>query len=116
MSKTKRLSHVEEIELTRKQFQKLESGTRAYRRCLDTIVTHNLGLVNKIVNKFPLKNATCTFDDLFQEGVAGLIHGVRKFEPAKGYRLSTYVTTGSCVCASLLPEPRSHCSCARPYV
>ena len=90
MSKTKRLSHVEEIELTRK-LQKLESGTRAYRRCLDTIVTHNLGLVNKIVNKFPLKNATCTFDDLFQEGVAGLIHGVRKFEPSKGYRLSTYV-------------------------
>ena len=90
MSKTKRLSHVEEIELTRK-LQKLEFGTRAYQRCLDTIVTHNLGLVNKIVNKFPLKNATCTFDDLFQEGVAGLIHGVRKFEPSKGYRLSTYV-------------------------
>lgn len=90
MTKTKRLTHVQEIELTR-QLQQLESGTRAYRRCLDTIVTHNLGLVNKIANKFPLKNATCTFDDLFQEGVAGLIHGVRKFEPAKGYRLSTYV-------------------------
>lgn len=90
MTKTKRLSHVEEIELTR-QLQQLESGTRAYRRCLDTIVTHNLGLVNKIVSKFPLKNATCSFDDLFQEGVAGLIHGVRKFEPSKGYRLSTYV-------------------------
>ena len=90
MSKTKRLSHVEEIELTRK-LGTLEAGTRAYQRCLDTIVTHNLGLVNKIVNKFPLKNATCTFDDLFQEGVAGLIHGIRKFEPSKGYRLSTYV-------------------------
>ena len=114
MSKTKRLSHVEEIELTRK-LGTLEAGTRAYQRCLDTIVTHNLGLVNKIVNKFPLKNATCTFDDLFQEGVAGLIHGIRKFEPAKGYRLTPMSTTGSRVCASL-PEPRSHCSCARPYV
>jgi RNA polymerase sigma factor (sigma-70 family) len=90
MSKTKRLSHVEEIELTRK-LNSLEVGSRQYRRCLDTIVTHNLGLVNKIVSKFPLKNATCNFDDLFQEGVAGLIHGIRKFDPSKGYRLSTYV-------------------------
>lgn len=90
MTKTKRLSHVEEIELTR-QLSTLEEGTRAYQRCLDNIVTHNLGLVNKIVNKFPMKTATCTFDDLFQEGVAGLIHGIRKFEPSRGYRLSTYV-------------------------
>ena len=90
MTKTKRLSHVEEIELTRK-LSELEPGTRAYQRVLDNIVTHNLGLVNKIVNKFPMKNATCTFDDLFQEGVAGLIHGIRKFEPSRGYRLSTYV-------------------------
>ena len=55
------------------------------------MVTHNLGLVSKIVNKFPLKNANCSFDDLFQEGVAGLIHGLRKFDPTKGCRLSTYV-------------------------
>ena len=90
MSKTQRLSHVEEIELTR-SLSTLDTDSRAYKRTLDKLVTHNLGLVNKIVNKFPLKNATCTFDDLFQEGVAGLIHGIRKFEPARGYRLSTYV-------------------------
>ena len=90
MTKTKRLSHVEEIELTRR-LGVLEPGTRTYQRILDKIVTHNLGLVNKIVNKFPMKTATCSYDDLFQEGVAGLIHGVRKFEPSRGYRLSTYV-------------------------
>ena len=90
MTKTQRLTHSEEIELTR-VLQNTDPSERSYRRSLDKIVTHNLGLVNKIVNKFPLKNATCTFDDLFQEGVAGLIHGVRKFDPSRGYRLSTYV-------------------------
>lgn len=90
MSQTKRLSHTEEIELTRLMNEHgLE--TRKGRRALDKLVTHNLGLVSKIVNKFPLKNANCSFDDLFQEGVAGLIHGLRKFDPTKGCRLSTYV-------------------------
>ena len=90
MSKTLRLSHAEEIELAR-VLRDNEEGSRRYRRALDKLVTHNLGLVNKIVNKFPLRNASCTFEDLFQEGVAGLIHGIRKFDPARGYRLSTYV-------------------------
>ena len=90
MAKTQRLTHTEEIELSR-QLQQHEVGSRRYRRALDKLVTHNLGLVNKIVSRFPLKNANCSFDDLFQEGVAGLIHGIRKFEPERGYRLSTYV-------------------------
>lgn len=58
---------------------------------LNKLITHNQGLVHKIVNKFPIKNATCTYDDLFQEGQLGLIHGIRKFDPTRGYRLSTYV-------------------------
>ena len=90
MAETKRLTHAEEIELTR-LFHEHGPETRTGRRALDKLVTHNLGLVNKIVNKFPLKNANCSFDDLFQEGVAGLIHGLRKFDPTKGCRLSTYV-------------------------
>ena len=90
MAETKRLTHAEEIELTR-LFHEHGPETRIGRRTLDKLVTHNLGLVSKIVNKFPLKNANCSFDDLFQEGVAGLIHGLRKFDPTKGCRLSTYV-------------------------
>ena len=54
------------------------------------IVLANLGLVHKIVNKFPIKNQCVSYDDLFQEGVAGLIHGIQKFDTTKGYRLSTY--------------------------
>ena len=90
MSETKRLSHTEEIELTR-VLNVDGVDTHSGRRALDKLVTHNLGLVNKIVNKFPLKNANCSYDDLFQEGVAGLIHGIRKFEPTKGFHMSTYV-------------------------
>jgi len=90
MAETKRLTHTEEIELTR-LLNEHGPETRTGRRALDKLVTHNLGLVSKIVSKFPLKNANCSFDDLFQEGVAGLIHGIRKFDPLKGCRLSTYV-------------------------
>ena len=79
-----RITHVEEIELVR-QFQ--ETGDK---KSLDKIVLGNLGLVHKIVGRFPVKNASCSYDDLFQEGVAGLIHGIRKFDTKRGYRLSTY--------------------------
>lgn len=85
-----RLTHTEEIELSR-ELKKYDRETRRHQRALEKLVTHNLGLVKKIANKFPMKNATCTFDDLFQEGVAGLIHGVYKFDPEFGCRLSTYV-------------------------
>ncbi len=60
------------------------------KRALDTLVLRNTGLVHKVCHKFPLKNAVCTYDDLFQEGIAGLIHGIQKFDPSRGYRLSTY--------------------------
>ena len=38
-----------------------------------------------------MKNATCTYDDLYQEGLLGLTHGIRKFDVTRGVRLSTYV-------------------------
>lgn len=82
--KTERLSHVEELELV-----KLAQANKAY--AVDKLIRHNTGLVHKIVNKFPMKNATCTYDDLYQEGVLGLVHGIRKFDTTRGYRLSTYV-------------------------
>ena len=84
MSKTDRLTHVEEIELIR------EYRNTGDKKVLDRIVLANTGLVHKLVNKFPLKNASVAYDDLFQEGIAGLIHGIRKFDTTKGYRLSTY--------------------------
>ena len=79
-----RITHIEEIELIR-DFQ--ETGSQ---RTLDKLVLSNLGLVHKLVHKFPLKSATCSYEDLYQEGVAGLIHGIKKFDPVHGCRLSTY--------------------------
>ena len=84
IKKTDRLSHVEEIELIR-EYNKARS-----KRVLDKIVLANTGLVHKLVRSFPIKNASVGYEDLFQEGIAGLIHGISKFDETKGYRLSTY--------------------------
>ena len=65
-------------------------GEQAAEFALNKLVTHNLGLVHKICHRFPIKNASCTYDDLFQEGVAGLIHAIGKYDIKRGYRLSTY--------------------------
>ena len=87
-TKTERLTHVEEIELIR--LSRSDSQTvRDY--ATNRLITHNVGLVHKLVNKFPIKNSTCSYDDLYQEGIMGLMHGIRKFDETRGYRLSTYV-------------------------
>jgi len=78
-----------EIELIR--YLKLSApGSKSYKRVLDELVLANQGLIHKLVQKFPIKNSNCSYDDLFQEGVAGLIHAISKFESERGYRLSTY--------------------------
>ncbi len=82
-----RLTHVEEIELMRAYNS---DNDRVSKRALDRLVLSNTGLVHKLCNKFPIKNASCTYDDLYQEGIAGLIHAIGKFDVTKGYRLSTY--------------------------
>lgn len=80
--KTEQLTAEQEITLIRQLPSK---------RALDKLVLANLGLCHKVVHKFPLKNAACTYDDLFQEAVSGLIHGINMFDEKRGYRLSTYV-------------------------
>ena len=81
-----RLSHLEELELI-KSVQSKESCDYE----LNKLIKFNTGLVHKIVSRFPMKNATCTYDDLYQEGILGLVHGIRKFDVTRGVRLSTYV-------------------------
>lgn len=82
--KTERLSHVEELELIRR----VQSDNSDH--AINKLLRHNTGLVHKIVNRFPMKNCTCTYDDLYQEGLLGLMHGIRKFDVTRGVRLSTY--------------------------
>ena len=81
---TKRLTHVEELELV-KDYQLTGSKVS-----LKKLVEGNVGLVHKIVNKFPMRSSTCSYHDLYQEGMLGLIHGIEKFQPERGCRLSTY--------------------------
>ena len=78
------LTPEQEITLVRKVQN--EKSDYAMRK----LVEANQGLVHKIVNKFPIKNASCTYDDLYQEGMMGLIYGISKFDSQRGYRLSTY--------------------------
>ncbi len=89
MSKTELMTPSREIELIRMLNLSAE-GSRSYKRLLDELVLANVGLIHKVVHRFPIKNSNCSYDDLYQEGIAGLIHGIQKFDCTRGYRLSTY--------------------------
>ena len=78
-----RLTQVEERHL-------IERAQDGDQRAMNRLVRFNTGLVHKIVNKFPMKNANCSYDDLYQEGVIGFMHAVRKFDLSRNLRLSTY--------------------------
>ena len=82
MSKSDLMSAEREIELIRQLPNK---------KALDELVLSNLGLVHKIVHKFPIKNASCGYEDLYHAGIEGLVYGIHKFDVTRGYRLSTYV-------------------------
>jgi len=55
----------------------------------DEIVMHNLRLVSSVVMSYKGTNILSQ-DDLFQQGILGLLRAIEKFEPDKGYKFSTY--------------------------
>jgi DNA-directed RNA polymerase sigma subunit (sigma70/sigma32) len=58
-----------------------------------TLARHNLRLVFSIAKRFQaMAGPHLTFDDLMSFGSAGLLQGIDRFDPARGYRLATYVT------------------------
>jgi DNA-directed RNA polymerase sigma subunit (sigma70/sigma32) len=65
----------------------VQAGDRAAR---DKLVCMNLRLVVSIATKYGGYGVPLV--DLIQEGNVGLMRAVDKFDPARGYRLSTYAS------------------------
>jgi RNA polymerase primary sigma factor len=73
----------EEVALSRATRQ---GDMRARRR----LIERNLRLVISVAKKY--RGRGVAFEDLIQEGNAGLIRAVERFDPDKGNRFSTYAT------------------------
>lgn len=62
-------------------------GKRAYEK----LINCNLRLVVNIAKRYTSRAKRTDLLDIIQEGNAGLAYGIKKFDPERGYALSTYI-------------------------
>ena len=67
--------------------RQVKVGQRAYHK----LINCNLRLVVTIAKRYAPHARRTEMFDIVQEGNMGLAHGIKKFDPERGYALSTYV-------------------------
>ena len=67
--------------------RQIKQGQRAYHK----LINCNLRLVVSIAKRYVPRAKRTELFDIVQEGNIGLAHGIKKFDPERGYALSTYV-------------------------
>lgn len=67
--------------------REIKTGKRAYQK----LINCNLRLVVSIAKRYTVRSRRTEMFDIVQEGNIGLAHGIKKFDPERGYALSTYV-------------------------